>query len=94
LLTVPHLFSFNLFTGLPAPEGIYPSGMIDLNKTEQEQIAQEFSRQPRGCILYNEDNLKFWRHDRDFYSEPLVHLALTDFRTVFEDAGYQLKVRK
>ncbi len=94
LLTVPHLFSFNLFTGLQAPEAIFSSGMLDLNNAEQEQIAQEFTREPGGCILYNEDNLKFWRRDGDFYSEPLVHFALTDFRTVFEDAGYQLKVRK
>ena len=85
------MYSFNLWTGLPLPNLMLISNnwMDHLTDPEQTEVAREFSRDPRACVIYNAGVLKVWTKGKDISSKPLVRLIKQQFHVVAIEDGYQ-----
>jgi hypothetical protein len=97
LVTLPGLFSLNLFSGRPAPSVIVnsvgSSWMHHLSTAQQEQGIRELGSQPLPCAIYNPAILRLWSGSDAPPNGPLVRFILEDFHTDFETAGYRFMTR-
>ena len=94
LVTEPGLFSFHLWTGKPSPRGLEDQVWMSLlDDAAQEAIVREIARDPRACVVYQQDLVDSWTHGTDISRKPLVRFIRENFRTVFEGSGYCLKSR-
>jgi hypothetical protein len=91
LASAPGFFSFNFFTGTPAPRVIdYSTWVLSLPDAKQQATIEELSREPWPCVLYNETTLKFWARGRDVASPPLLRYMLDNFVTTARAGNYEL----
>jgi hypothetical protein len=94
LITEPGLFSFHLWTGKPSPPGVdHQVWMSLLADTAQSSIVREIARDPRACVVYQQDVVDLWIHSMDVSAKPLVRFIHENFEPVFEGSGYSLMMR-
>jgi hypothetical protein len=95
LITEPGLFSFNLFTGKPAPAGLNNGAwMVSLSATQQESIVQEVAQDPYACVIRRQGLVDLWTRHGDVSSQPLVRYIRENFRSDLEVKDYSFLVRK
>jgi hypothetical protein len=95
LITEPGLFSFNLFTGKPAPTGLNNGAwMVSLSAAEQESIVREVAQDPDVCVILRQDMVDQWTRRVDVSSQPLVRYIRENFRSALEIPHYSFLVRK
>ncbi len=94
LLTEPSLFSFNIWTHAPAPQGLTGAWVIFMSDAEEERIVQEVSRDPHACVIHRQDIVDQWTRHGDVSSQPLDRYIRENFKTVYETYGYRFMVRK
>jgi hypothetical protein len=95
LITEPGLFSFNLFTGKPAPAGLNSGAwIVALSAAEQESIVREVAQDPDACVIRRQDMVDQWTRRGDTSSQPLVRYIRENFRSAFEVTDYSFLVRK
>jgi len=95
LVEVPAMPSFNLWTGLPGPEGLpFANIVTGLDDDAQRSLIQLVSSTPRGCIIYNPEMVAFWTHNADVSARPIIQYMKQDFRPVLESGGNQLMVSR
>jgi len=92
LVTAPGMYSFNLWTGVPGPKLLLLSNdwMDHLTDLEQAEVAREFSRDPRGCVIYSPRAAKVWTKGKDISSKPLMRFINQNFHVANSEFGYQL----
>jgi hypothetical protein len=94
LVTEPGLFSFHLWTGKPPLPGLEDQVWMSLlDDATQEAIVRQISRDPRACVVYQQDVVDVWTRGTDVSRKPLVRYIRENFQTVFEGNGYCLKSR-
>jgi hypothetical protein len=64
-----------------------------LDDATQEAIVRQISRDPRACVVYQQDVVDVWTRGTDVSRKPLVRYIRENFQTVFEGNGYCLKSR-
>jgi hypothetical protein len=95
LITEPGLFSFNLFTGKPAPTGLTSGAwMVSLSAAEQDSIVREVAQDPAACVILRQDMVDQWTRRVDVSSQPLVRYIRENFRSALEIPHYSFLVRK
>jgi hypothetical protein len=95
LITEPGLFSFNLFTGKPAPAGLNNGAwVVTLSAAEQESIVREVAQDPDACVIRRQDMVDQWTRHGDVSSQPLVRYIRENFRSDLEVMDYSFLIRK
>jgi hypothetical protein len=95
LVTEPGMFSLNLLSGVPPlPSLDFEAWMLFLNREDQRAIAGDLAREPRACVIVNEEMVRFWAPHRDVSGQPLVRAIRENFRPAFETEGYEFMVRR
>jgi hypothetical protein len=94
LLTAPVMFSFNFWTGKPAPAYV-PIGawVLGAKVEEQEDAICQMSREAQPCVVYNQKMIYFWTNQRDVSSQPLARYIRENFHTAYELDGYRIMIR-
>jgi hypothetical protein len=91
LAGAPELFSFNFFTGKPAPQSIdFGAWMLGMSDEDQRKAVQELSQERFPCVIYNQRLIDFWTHKADVSSKPLIQFINYNFQVVFQNSDYQL----
>jgi hypothetical protein len=94
LVTEPGLFSFHLWTGKPSPAGVdHQVWMSLLNDAAQNAVVRELARDPRACVVYQQDVAKFWAPGTSVDAKPVVRYIRENFHKVIEGSGYSLLMR-
>jgi hypothetical protein len=94
LVTEPGLFSFHLWTGKPSPAGVdHQVWMSLLGDAKQNAVVQELARDPRACVVYQQDVVKFWTGGVDIDAKPAVKFIRENFHPVIKGSGYALLMR-
>jgi hypothetical protein len=94
LVTEPGLFSFHLWTGKPSPPGVdHQVWMSLLDDASQNAIVQELARDPRACVVYQQEVAELWIHGAPVLAKPVVRFIRENFHTVIEGSGFALMMR-
>lgn len=94
-LTIPGYNSFYFWTEIDPPTHWNATAWMTLFDAErQRQIAEEFSRYPRACVIANPHYVLFWLRDQDIDALPLVVMLERDFVTVDRAGEYEFRVRR
>jgi len=94
LFSMPGMFSFNLWSGVPSPNGSNVTFWTRLFSPErQKQILDILQSNPRACVLYNKELAR----DEGSTTEELARLPLANFITddmpkVAEEGDYEIRV--
>jgi hypothetical protein len=94
LITEPGLFSFNLWTGKPSPPGLDHQIWMLLDDEAQSAMVREIARDPRACVVYQQEAVDFWTRGTNVSSKPGVRFIRENFQTVLEGSGYSLMMRR
>ena len=94
LLTEPGLFSFHLWTGKPSPGGVdHQLWMALLDDATQSAIVEELARDPRACVVYQQELVNYWARGANIQAKPLFRYIRDNFHTVIDGFGYSLLMR-
>jgi hypothetical protein len=94
LLTEPGLFSFHLWTGKPSPGGVdHQLWMSLLDDATQNAIVEKLSRDPRTCVVYQQELVNYWAPGANIQAKPLIRYIRENFHTVIGGSGYSLMMR-
>jgi len=94
LFSMPGMNSFNFWSGVPTPNGSnLTAWMRAFSPERQKQILDILQSNPRACVLYNKELVRFW----GFTTEELERSLLTSYITndmprVAEEGGYEIRV--
>jgi hypothetical protein len=100
---MPGLPSLYLWTGQEPPGPLHESPgqltsdnwLYALLPDQQEMILRDFARFPNACVVYNQALVNFWnKGNKDLSELPLVSYIQSNFITVGQMHGYELRVRK
>ena len=94
LITEPGLFSFHLWTGKPSPPGLDHQVWMFLDDAVQSAIVREIARDPRACVVYDQEVVDFWTRGTNISAKPGVRFIRENFETVLEGSGYCLMMRR
>ncbi len=94
LITEPGLFSFHLWTGKPSPPGLDHQVWMLLDDAAQAAIVREIARDPRACVVYDQEIVDFWTRGTNVSAKPGVQFIRENFQTVLEGSGYSLMMRR
>lgn len=95
LFTLPGMFSFNLWSGLPTPTFANVTHWFSLlDEPEQRAIARVLAAQPRAVLIVQRDHLAFLA-ERGFSPRgPLFDELLQHFEKAFAIGGFEFWVRQ
>jgi hypothetical protein len=94
LVTLPGLFSFHIWTGKPSPPGLdHQVWMSLLDNAAQASLVREIDRDPKACVVYQQDVAQLWTFGTDVSAKPMVRFIRENFHSVIEGQGYRLMVR-
>jgi hypothetical protein len=94
LITEPGLFSFHLWTGKPSLPGLDHQVWMLLDDAAQADIVREIARDPRACVVYDQEVVDFWTRGTNVSAKPGVRFIRENFETVLEGSGYSLMMRR
>jgi hypothetical protein len=96
LFGMPVMGSFNLWSGVKAPNGqnltlwMKPNA---LDLARQQEILDILRGNRKACVLYNQSVMEFWGVSREeALASPLARYILLEMRTAAERDGYEIKV--
>jgi hypothetical protein len=94
LFSLPGMFSFNLWTALPAPTARNTTLWFTLlTENEQREIIASLDRAARPCIIVQESLVEMMRAERIPMQGPLVDYVHENFRCAFTVEGFAFLVR-
>lgn len=94
LFTMPGMGSLNFWSGVSTPNGLnLTAWMKGLDPEQQQQILQILQDNPRACVVYNADLVRFWgTTPKELDALPLARYILYDMREVAQKRGYEIRV--
>ena len=96
LFTMPGMGSFNIWSGVPTPNGWNLTGwMKGISSERQAEILSIIKSDPQACAILNREEERFWDWDNDEEGAaalPLAHYIMTDMPKVAEVGGYEIRV--
>jgi hypothetical protein len=94
LFTMPGMGSLNLWSGVPAPNGLNTTGwMRTFSPEQQQQLLRLLQANTHGCAIYNADLAGFWGSPRaSLDSLPLARYILYEMPEIAEVEGYEIHV--
>ena len=94
LFSLPGLFSFNLWTGLPTPTAKNTTLWFTLlNDREQRAIIDALQHSPRPCLIIQESLVELTRHAGVPIRGVLCDYLAANFTPVFRTEGFAFCVR-
>ena len=95
LFSLPGMFSFNLWTGLPSPTWANVTHWFSLlSAGEQEAILRSLQAHPRSCVIVQSNHLDFLRRIGIVPAGPLPDYIAQNYVTAFALDGFEFKVRR
>jgi len=94
LFTLPGMGSFNLWSGVPAPNGLNMTAwMKGFNLAQQDKVLKVVKMEPRACVVYNTKMVEFWQTSKDDLDRlPLARYILYDMIKVAEIGDYEIRI--
>jgi hypothetical protein len=94
LFSLPGMFSFNVWTGLPTPTDKNTTLWFTLlNEAEQQEIIMALSRAPRAVIIVQESLLELMEANRIPMRGPLWEYVHRNFSVTFRANGFAFWAR-
>jgi hypothetical protein len=94
LFSLPGMYSFNLWTGLPAPTAKNTTLWFTLlTPDEQGAIIRSLEGRPRACIILQESLVELMRAGKVPMEGPLVDYVYRNFARAFRVEGFAFLVR-
>jgi hypothetical protein len=95
VFSLPGMFSFNLWSGLPAPTLTNVTHWFSLlDEAQQRAIIAELGRHPRACVIVQQPHLDFLRERNLTPGGPLYDYVMGEFQTAFEIEGFEFRVHR
>ncbi|MEO8595984.1 MAG: hypothetical protein ABI759_21865 [Candidatus Solibacter sp.] len=95
LVTQPGMFSLNVFSQRPAPQGINSNiWMLFLDDAEQAAIVRQIQAERSPCVVFNSSLNDWWEERRHLPDRPLTRFLREGFRVQFETGDYRFMVPK
>jgi hypothetical protein len=95
LFSLPGMFSFNLWSGLPAPTLNNVTHWFSLlSESQQQEAIRALEAHPRAGVILHTDHLGFLDVKGLTPTGPLYDYVMRTFEPVFEVDSYQFCVRK
>jgi hypothetical protein len=95
VITLPGMFSFNLWSRLPAPSGIAAEHFWNLFTHSEEQTALASARVAPGLCAVRSDGLAaVWDNGRPLPQKPLVRFIEREFTPIAQYESYVVAVRR
>jgi hypothetical protein len=94
LFTLPGMGSFNLWSGVPTPNGFNLTAWVkSLSPQRQQQILDIMRDHPRTCAVYSDEMAHGWGDSsEDLDRSELAHFVLREMPKVAESLGYEIRV--
>jgi hypothetical protein len=95
LFTMPGMYSFNIWSGVPTPNGWNHDGwMGGISLDRQTEILNIMKADPQACAILNRNLVRFWDEDDAGVAVlPLAHYIMTDMPKVAEFGEYEIRVQ-
>lgn len=95
LFSLPGMFSFNLWSGLPTPTLVNVTHWFSLlDEPQQQAIIAALARHPRAVVIVQAEHLKFLRERNLTAGGPLYDYVMNEFKSAFELDGFEFRVRR
>lgn len=95
LFSLPGMFSFNEWTGLPAPTLANTTHWFSLlNQKQQDDIVDAIGRSHRPVLIVNRGLLEFLAENDFSIQSPLNDYLANTFTPAFKLGGYEFLIRK
>ncbi len=95
VFSLPGMYGFNLWTGLPTPTLQDATHWFSLLKSEnQNEIISVLKRTPRAIVINQVDLLDFLRREKIPMQGPLYDYLQSEFVTAFQIGGFQFRVHR
>ncbi|MDB6128750.1 MAG: hypothetical protein JWM35_2646 [Verrucomicrobia bacterium] len=95
LFSLPGMFSFNLWTDLPAPTLANVTHWFSLlDDAQQNAIISSLAKHPRAVVIVQQDHIDFLRQRNLMPSGLLYDYIQAEFETAFMIDGFQFRVRR
>jgi hypothetical protein len=94
LFTMPGMGSFNLWSGIPPPNGWNMTGwMKGISSERQAEILSIMKADPQSCAILNRSIVRVWDDDEVSVAElPLAHYVMADMPMVIKFGEYEIRV--
>jgi F0F1-type ATP synthase membrane subunit c/vacuolar-type H+-ATPase subunit K len=94
LFSMPGMDSFNFWSGVPTPNGWnLTAWMRGFSLERQKGILDILQSNPRACVLYNKELVRFWGSTAEELSaSPLASYITHGMPRVAEEGGYEIRV--
>jgi hypothetical protein len=95
LFTMPGMYSFNLWSGVPTPNGWNLSAWMEgIDREEQSKILDIIRAHPRACVVLNHEIEKFWDRRSLAYQKapPLMRYIETEMPMAAKFGDYEIRV--
>jgi hypothetical protein len=94
LFTMPGMGSFNIWSGVPAPNGWNVGGWVQaFNAERQSQILKLIQSEPEACVIVNRSNLQIWdRGNTNVEALPLPRYIIYDMPRLEQFGAYEIRV--
>jgi hypothetical protein len=94
VITLPGMFSFNLWSGLPAPSGLMDEPFwAQLSRAQERSALASAQAAPGLCAVRNDQLAANWNEGKPPPQVPLVSFIEHDFTPVGQYEGYVVSVR-
>ncbi|MDE3166167.1 MAG: hypothetical protein KGN36_10195, partial [Acidobacteriota bacterium] len=93
LFTLPGMGSFNLWAGVPPPNGMNLTAWVrDFTPLQQQGILDILRNNPRSCAVYSPVQTAGWQNTARDLDSPLARYITGEMPPAFEALGYQIRV--
>jgi hypothetical protein len=94
LFTMPGMASFNIWSGVPTPDGWNLTGwMKGISPERQAEILGILKANSRACAILNRPLVRFWDSDeRAVAALPLARYVMTDMPKITGFGEYEIRV--
>ena len=95
LFTMPGMYSWNVWSGVPTPDGLNITGWMNaLTTNQQQEVLRDLLKSSRPCAVYNPDLIHFWMPGGEIKLafSPLANYVNRHMTTIAKVSSYELKV--
>jgi hypothetical protein len=95
LFSEPGMFSFNLWSGVPTPNGSNVTHWFSLlDHSRQRQIIRRLTESPRAAVIIDQGHIAFLRSRGLAPAGPLHDFITREFEPAFRAGPFEFRVRK
>lgn len=95
VFTLPGMFSFNLWTGLPTPTLTNVTHWFSLlSDAEQQEIIASLEAHPNACVIVQEEHVQFLKSRGLGPTGPLYDYITRNFEPAFAIDRFEFRVRR